>query len=654
MSLSTFLNALHDVECSFRVTSSEVRDVESAVLEGLSTILNKGQTLKFESIDEAATINIPESGEDSIITYGDLFSVEKILPVGSFYEGTKLILPNEFDFNIKINVGEIDIRQGCRPGRVQVTFKSGHQKSLQNLCELFSGMLDASLESLTDVEKRITRETGTLHILSISSSSFQVPCLELKWEGANFVFQITVDIMPSIPCTDTFMEEIAKDDNFPSVFHQLVKDLGCFLVPKTCSRDCGKCFHVSFAQAELHLMQSMDEVHRKCYRVVKWLLCSHILESYKVKMAILDHVYNAKCRSQAGIVECVLAVLEALVNDYDNLKMPTFFLRSCCLITKDGEGTARYLDYLIDATGLDMSKIPGMQTEFTKLHSYNFCNWLDMFVWYEFQRRCISLMISMLRYLADVEESLHLGSYRRMFAALTVFLDTKIGALSIPGLNGVPRSTARPTTREWRDKVPNLSKRVFIPAFSLILDNIQAILGQTFSVPGVSSIPPIPLCLPSPVMGFSQDCGGSTQWKDPNGDLYLRQGAMCYFAELRGGCWCPHAFGKMSFVESFKESYDSFISGMLSSSQGGPSSRLIRGSSLNVGPADESADREAEIPDFQGPFYFNVRYDGEAFMEKIVSQWNYKRCLIRFLVNRMLVGIHLKRNERPDFPFSTS
>ena len=653
MSLSSFLNSLHEVSCSFRVTLSEVRDVESAVLQGLSTILIKGQTLKFESIREAATI--PASGDDPFITYGDLFSVEKILPVGSFYEGTKLILPNEFDFNIKVNVGEIDIHQGCRPGRVQVTFENGHLKSRENLSGLFSGMLDASLKSLTDAEKRITRETGTLHILSISSTSFQVPCLELKWERANGVFQITLDIMVSIPCTDTFVEEIAKGDNFPSVFHQLVKDVGCFLVPKTCSRDCGKCFHVSFAQAELHLMQSLDEVHRKCYRLVKWLLCSHILESYKVKMAILDHVYNSKCRPQGGIGECVLAVLESLLNNYDDLKMPTFFLRSCCLITKDGEGTSHYLDYLIDASGLDMSKIPVMQTEFTELHSYKNFDWLDMFAWYEFQRRCISLMISMLRYLADEEESLHLivSSYGRMLTALTVFFDTKIGALSFPGFDSVPRATNRPTTREWRDKVPNLSERVFIPAFSLILDKIQAILGQTFSLPGASSTPPIPLCLVSPVMGFSQGHTGSVQWKDPNGDLYLRQGAMCYFAELQGGSWCPRAFGKMSFVESSKEFYDSFMSGMLSSIQGGPSAQLVRKSNLKVVPTDESSDRE-EIPDFRGPFHYNVRYDGEAFMEKIVSNWNYKRCLIRFLVIRMLVAIDLKRNEGPEFPFSAS
>lgn len=201
--------------------------------------------------------------------------------------------------------------------------------------------------------------------------------------------------------------------------------------------------------------------------------------------------------------------------------------------------------------------------------------------------------------------------------------------------------------------MPNLSQRVFIPAFSLIRDNIQAILGETFSDPGVSSTPPIPLCLPSPVMGFSQGSIGSTLWRDPNGDLLLGQGAMCYFAELRGGSWSPVAFGKMSFVDwSAKEYFKSFCAAKRSLYRGGPRSQMVRGSSLTTGPTDESTDRE-EIPEFEGPFHHNVRYDGEAFLEKIISHWNYKRCLIRFLVSGMLVAIQLKRMERPYYPFST-
>lgn len=640
MDLGAFLCQLHDLACIFKVTQAEVKDIESAVFEGLSVILNKGTTLKVEPFLE--TGSIPASEEGRVVSYGDLFSVEKILPVGSFYEGTKNSLPDEFDFNIKINVGEIDIHQGCRPGRVQVTFKSSRQKTLENLSKLFSGMIEATLKAMTDVEKTIRRDTGTLHISSLLPS-LTVPCLEMLWKGINSSFKIGVDVLPSIQCTDSFVEDLGKDKHFPSNFHQLVKDRGCFLVPKPCSPNCNQCFHVSFAQGELYLMQSLDELHRMCYRVTKWLLSGNILDSYQVKMAILDHVYLLKCDLKGSLNECVLAVLESLLNDYNELKMPTFFLRSCCLITKDGEGKARYLDYLVDATGLDMSTIPVMQTEFTDLHSYKNYDWLDMFAWYEFRRRCLSLMIDVLRFFS-IEEVPFYSSYRHRFKALAVFFVTDIGAISIPGMKGPFNLSGRPTMREWKDNVPNFSQRVFIPAFSLILEEIQGILREPFSVPDVRSSPPIHLCLPCPVMGFSQGHTGSAQWKDPNGDLYLRQGVMCYFARLQGGSWCPVALGKMSFIESFKESYDSFMLGKLASLQGGPRSQLVRGSSLNATEGNESRDSE-EIPDFEGPFHHNVRYDGEAFMEKIVSHWNYKHCLIRFLLSRMLFALYLTKRK---------
>ena len=647
MSLSTFLCQLHEVNCSFRVSQSEVHDIESAVLEGLSFILDKGQTLKIEPFLGAKST--PASEEGRIVSYGDLFAVEKILPVGSFYEGTKNSLPDEFDFNIKINVGEIDIHQGCRPGRVRVTFERSRQNMLEDLSNWFSGMLEATLKAMTDGEKKIPRDSGTLHISSLRPS-FTVPCLEFLWKGINGQFKIGVDVMPSIQCPDSFVEELRKDEHFPLDFHQLVKDRGCFLVPKPCSPHCNKCFHVSFAQGELYLMQSLDELHRKCYRVTKWLLSGNLLDSYQVKMAILDHVYRLKCDLKGSLDECVLAVLQTLLNNFNALKMPTFFLRSCCLITKDGEGKPRYLDYLVDATGLDMSKVPVMQTEFTELHSYKNYDWLDMFAWYEFQRRCLSLMIDVLRYFAS-KEVISRSIYRQRVTTLAVFFETDIGAISLPGMNGPGVMCGRPTMREWKDKVPNFSQRIFIPAFSLILEEIEGVLRESFSVPGVRSSPPIHLCLPCPVMGYSQGHTGSAQWKDPNGDLYLRQGVMCYFARLQGGSWCPAAFGKMSFIESFKESYDSFMLGKMASLQGGPSSQLVRGSSLKATEGNGSSNNE-EIPDFEGPFHHNVRYDGEAFMEKIVTHWNYKHCLIRFLLRRMLLALYLTKPEWAELAFA--
>ena len=99
---------IHNVWCSFRVFSSEVSDEASSVFEALSVILEKGQKLKVQQLKDK---------QDQVVNYGELFSVEEIFPVGSFVEN-KIGLINEFYFNIKLNVGELTLNEGCRPGRV--------------------------------------------------------------------------------------------------------------------------------------------------------------------------------------------------------------------------------------------------------------------------------------------------------------------------------------------------------------------------------------------------------------------------------------------------------------------------------------------------------------------------------------------------------
>ena len=287
--------------------------------------------------------------------------------------------------------------------------------------------------------------------------------------------------------------------------------------------------------------------------------------------------------------------------------MPTFFLHSCCVITKDGEGKSRYLDYLVDAAGLNVSTLPVIEFAFDDTYSYKHYDWLDMFGWCEYQRRCLSLMIELLRHFSQKGMELHL-SFHHMLTALTEFSETNIAEATFPATKSTLSMTGRPTMIEWRDKVPNFSQRVFIPAFSLILEKIQAILGITFSVPAVWSTPPIPLCLPCPFMAFSQGSTGSHQWRD--GEFLIRQGAMCYFAELKGGSWCPVAFGKMSFTENFMESFNAFVFHQMAKYEGGPSSQLVRGKCLKAAAENEGSSGEEEMPDFEGPFHHNVRYDG--------------------------------------------
>lgn len=636
MSLNKFLDILHETNCNFNLSVSEVRDIESAVREAVSAILEKGTALKVDHRRGKYNFAGISKDEGETYMYGELFKVEESLPVGSFYEGTKICAPTEFDFNIKLNVGEISINQGCRPGRVQVTFESSRHKWLENLGGLFSGMMEAALETMIADEREIKRDSGILNLVSVNSGSCP-PLLKLSWCGVSSTFEISVDIMPSVRCTDNFIEELGNDEHFPLEFLQLVKEHGCYLVPKPCSPKCDKCFHVSFAQAERCLILLLSEAHRRCYRLLKWLLVKHILDTYKVKMAMLDHVYNLKCESRGCVDKCVIAVLESLLSSFNGLRMPTFFLRSSCVITKDGEGNARYLDYLVDVSGLDVSTIPTIEFAYDDTYTYKEYDWVDMFGWYEYQRRCLSLIIDMLCYFSRDDVEFSALKCIQMFAALKVFFEDDIVGACVTGV--LIGCMGRPTTSEWRCKVPNFSQRVFIPKFSLTLRKIQTILGKIFPVPTVWFTPPIALCLPCPVMAFSQGGNSSHMWVD--GDRLIRHGATCYFAELKGSSWSPIAFGKMSFSENFMEHLDAFIFHAKARRQGGLSSQLVRGKRADsVLPNESLATTEEEIPDFEGPFDLNVRYDGRAFLENIASRWRYNHALIHFLICRMLYAIY--------------
>ena len=270
--------------------------------------------------------------------------------------------------------------------------------------------------------------------------------------------------MPAIPCTEKFIVELAENENFPSNFYNLIKEHPCYLVPTSCSPDCQKCSHVSFAQAELCLIKSLDECHRLCYRTLKYLLLDHILNSYQIKMASLHHAYVQKFKTSFADLgridpKCILDDLGYLLSNY--LELPTFFSHNCCVITKDGEGTQAYLDYLADATDLDLSTLPLVDMEVR--YSYKNYDWLDMFAWLEFQKRCLLLLMEVLLHVAKFPP--HKKSFPYFHRALTAFLRNNTEGIWHEGKKHHVRVTGRPTAREWVDIIPHFSSRFFIPAF---------------------------------------------------------------------------------------------------------------------------------------------------------------------------------------------
>ena len=117
------------------------------------------------------------------------------------------------------------------------------------------------MESLTEDEKRIKRQNGSLAIKDLESTLFGIPCLQTYWTNSFIQFSVTIDILLSIPCPKDLVN-IVSDEKFPQKFSSILEDIGCYLVPKKCSHDCQKCFHVSYARKELFLMKNLDGLHR--------------------------------------------------------------------------------------------------------------------------------------------------------------------------------------------------------------------------------------------------------------------------------------------------------------------------------------------------------------------------------------------------------
>ena len=130
-------------------------------------------------------------------------------------------------------------------------------------------------------------------------------------------------------------------------------------------------------------------------------------------------------------------------------------------------------------------------------------------------------------------------------------------------------------------------------------------------------------------MGYSQASMGSSLLNQ--GNLLIRMGAMCYFARLEGKSWLPVAFGKVSFIET-REALGTYISDRVAfyeALERGLSSLLVRGNIVRPDAGSESVASADEIPDFKGPFFYNVRYDGEA-LNKISSLSGISNAVLLF------------------------
>jgi hypothetical protein len=389
--------------CSIQHTSKdELSDITSAVTELVSNLLDVG--LETEIKEEL-------SGESNITFDGhfkNLFINSRLVPVGSFSEGTKAICPDEFDFMFMFFVGQLTIDRGCGPDRLKIkSDENGFWKQFlgpqSNVKSLGYHSVHHHLDNMLHLVEKQMQRKGNVVCVPKSTGKLQYwkltdQRLDLLWvpRTEQDTFCITIDIMPAIICDFDQIHDFLTESKFPGEYLSLAREEGCCLVPKACSHGCRDCFQISLATSERHLMKDLNEVHKSCYRILKCVFSmarkfpqpgEYIdLTSYKIKNVIMGHVYGDRC-NMATLYKCLNSIFELLSKSYENVSLPMFLLREkCCLCRPDNRIFVYKLDSITESWPEDAPTTDAFQC----------------LVWFEFNRRLILLVQRYLKCVSSI------------------------------------------------------------------------------------------------------------------------------------------------------------------------------------------------------------------------------------------------------------
>jgi len=354
------MNASNDAQYS--------SDIESAVKELVWRIIQKGLALKAKDV-----IKVPTQSEQPILFEGsfrDILPVSHLIPVGSFYEGTRVGNPFEYDFMFVIDV-DVEVVDGCGPGYVNVKYPTNRNwRDLPSDHLLWSQIYEAekypSLDSIFSIlfhtlteddtvmseeEKTIHTSSGVLKALR-SGYSFHIAAMWVNKDKEENV--VSVDLRPAFRCPQEEIDKQELKGCFPPNLMHFVKEHGIFVIPKHCTTPrCSRCFLMSYATCEMELIKNMDDHHRKCYIILKSMISPKDMyedsltevETYHVKTCLLFHLYELyplKCE-KVSTGDCILHILHMVIESFRDMKLSTFFRRELSVFE-----SSSYASYKID------------------------------------------------------------------------------------------------------------------------------------------------------------------------------------------------------------------------------------------------------------------------------------------------------------------
>ncbi|XP_061176292.1 uncharacterized protein LOC133185212 [Saccostrea echinata] len=345
-SLDRVIRLIHNEQCNFRVSDDIVKDIEDMVVHLVKDLLPK-----------------------LIKSYpGCHYSVAEVVDAGSYFEQTKIELPNEFDFMLVVeqlsNEDSISLTKGCREGYAHVGVVNqelwdsaepddGPERRFEIAMLQFNMFVRETLKLLLSEPIKGRLGEFTMKNITVRGKPYKafshVQTLTLMWTKYSPVdnhsntkveilyerqtqeeVEICVDLMS---CCHSSLSAFNNLLPKMSLKNELLKKNGCHIVLKSCeSAQCvenqAECRLISYTKTEQECMKRLHVNWKMVYKVLKWLFhYTDILEidTYKIKTAVL--YCNTKSGADSGINlgEGLIRVLRELRKSAYHNKLPGFF-----------------------------------------------------------------------------------------------------------------------------------------------------------------------------------------------------------------------------------------------------------------------------------------------------------------------------------------
>lgn len=342
-----FLNDLYDkkVDVNNNFSVQEIKDIQEAVEQQVNLL-----TTTIGEVDSR-------------------LKIKKVIPVGSAREGTQIIRPCEYDYILILESLSTSGVVSLTPTETKFTtrtfmhvkLESDHARLVfgdiidndyyirgshwlpcfkQGLREVFSAAIHQAVK--LNSRSSIMKNTGKLKIRRWKPDSHGPAfTIRLVWKrrvaNAHTTMEISVDLCPALKLKRERHRHV-----LPSSDNSVLAELGCIelggsvlLMPRE-----GMHFKLTFTEAELAYTSHLSQHHRKCYKLLKFIvngdpfpreqltLASGILKhfqeantsfhSHALKAAVWKHHYTEKCTEDKNSGFCVMKMLESIQGKTDN------------------------------------------------------------------------------------------------------------------------------------------------------------------------------------------------------------------------------------------------------------------------------------------------------------------------------------------------